>query len=618
MNAALTEVLQAGRDVLRITFVDPVKDGRPRPAGWPTGMVPVGIAVAAVFSVLVLATLLSAPLRQWDTLQLDPATTQALPTVSIPLLLTAVVLSFAMVLTATLHASWWLRLVLWVVSSIAVLQFTLTGLINTQQMMVSGVAAVALVIFIVIRIFRSHTWWEFPVVLGLLSVVLIVPWGLPGFESFGHDPRLIGIEGGLTTLVTVTLPAVMVAGFAPAQIVVTGAQAIADRPVSRGLFWTVFGLALSGSAFSAYRYVTNGGPPSITGVAVSVVELILVGSVVAALLAVAKARRPPAAAAYPEAWNAWVYPVAAGLVGIVVLSAVVAVFSSIRIGPALEGANAVSLAIYYSLIEGDTQAYYWLVISAVSLVAAWRFARRSRLTEAIMLGTFAVMTAVGGMGQLRAVSLSTGASIVEMGWIAVIIALVAGAVHLVRGRFDRGRATGVLTVLMLNLLYPYRDALSDPITTVLAVAPIAMVVFGLLWRVITEAQVTYGSSKRYPQQTRILLFMANTLLATTGVAFVALARSQGTQVDSTPWAAAGDTTLGAPLFVAGLVAALWLMLRPHDQGESVEQLTDEAYDPVEAAAEDATTAWSPPPPPPAPPMEAPQPTGWWPPPPPPP
>lgn len=69
--------------------------------------------------------------------------------------------------------------------------------------------------------------------------------------------------------------------------------------------------------------------------------------------------------------------------------------------------------------------------------------------------------------------------------------------------------------------------------------------------------------------TRVLLFLANALFATTGVAFVALSRGLGTNADPTVWAELGDATLGDPLYVAGLVAGLWLVLQPGSGREGV-------------------------------------------------
>ncbi|PKQ30652.1 MAG: hypothetical protein CVT62_11905 [Actinobacteria bacterium HGW-Actinobacteria-2] len=615
MKAIVTELVQAGRDVLRIALVEPVKEGRPRPAEWPAGMQPVGITVASVFACLMLATLLSTPLRQADVLLVNPLSAQALPSVAVPLLLTAVVLTFAMVLTAAIHTSWWLRTTLLIISAFAMSMFTFSAVVNPTQLVVSGVAATTLLVFIGVRAFAGPTWWEFPVVLGLLTVALIVPWVLPGFVSFGTDMRIAGIEGGFSSLMPLILPAVIVAGFAPAQIVVTGAQAVADRPVSRGLFWTVFTLSVAGLGAATYADFVGDDTPTLTGIALSLANLIVVAAVIAALITIAKARRPPAPAAFPDAWSAWVYPVAASVAFLPILGFIFS-FAAVA-GARVGGVGAAGTAAYFAFTEGDAQMYYRLIIAAVALVISWRFARRSRLTEAIVLGTFAVMAATGALAQMSAFSFLAASRVADMGLIASIIAVAAGMFHLIRRRFDRGRATGVLTVVMLTLLYRYRDALSDPITTALTLAPVAMVVFGLLWRVITEAQITYGSSKRYPQSTRVLLFMANSLLATTGIAFVSLSRGGGTIADSSQWAGAGDTLLGQPLYVAGLVAALWLLLRPHDQGEVVEQLTDEAYDPVEAAADDAAMAFTPPPPPPGQ-GTPPEPTAWWPPPPPPP
>jgi hypothetical protein len=60
----------------------------------------------------------------------------------------------------------------------------------------------------------------------------------------------------------------------------------------------------------------------------------------------------------------------------------------------------------------------------------------------------------------------------------------------------------------------------------------------------------------------VLLFLANTLLAATGVAYLALARAAGTDADPSGWGVLGDTVLGDPLYVTGLVTGLWFVLHP--------------------------------------------------------
>ncbi len=91
---------------------------------------------------------------------------------------------------------------------------------------------------------------------------------------------------------------------------------------------------------------------------------------------------------------------------------------------------------------------------------------------------------------------------------------------------------------------------------------VATAVFVAFWFAAPASTTPYlAGSRRYPRSTRVLLFLANALFATTGVAFVALSRGLGTNADPTVWAELGDATLGDPLYVAGLVAGLWLVLQ---------------------------------------------------------
>jgi len=590
VNSNIREVFEAGRDVLRITFIEPVATGRPKPGQWPFGLRPVGWAAAAIFALLVVATLAAEPLRHNDVLVASTVSGQTLPALTIPILLTAVVLSFSMALTAALHAPWWLRIGLMIIGAMAALSFTVMVVTTPAQQLVAVTGLLGVLVFILIRAFRSYAWWEFPVMMALLTWALLVPWGLPSAASFGVDLRPIALEGGFSSLMVLTLPAIMVAGFAPAQVVVTGAQAIANRPVSRGLFWTVFAIAIIGLAVTTVVLFLGDNAPTAMSLLVSLGRLMLTAGVVALLLRRARASRPPDPAAMPEAWSGWVYPIAAGVTGSVLLSYVaimfVVVLQTAPAGPVVD-----PLLWFFRLFyENDANAAWRALMAIVVFVAAWKFAGRRRLTEAIMLGAFGVTALASTIPAIPSMEVLLKGSVETMGLIAVTVALVATVVHLTRRRFDRGRATGVLTVVFLNLLYPHRDILSDPLTTALTLAPAAMLVFGLAWRVMTEAQVTYESSPRYPQSTRVLLFMANSLLATTGVALVALSRATGTLIDNSMWAGLGDTLLGEPLYVAGLVTGLWLMLRPRGAGEVSEQLTDERYDSEEVAAEEAAEA----------------------------
>ncbi|MCC6497826.1 MAG: hypothetical protein IT193_16360, partial [Propionibacteriaceae bacterium] len=354
---------------------------------------------------------------------------------------------------------------------------------------------------------------------------------------------------------------IMVAGSAPAQIVVTGAQAAADRPVGKALFWTGFGGAVAWLAV-ATAMAAGGRELHWPAIGASAALLVVVVATVAALVRRARVAVPPPPEAYPEVWGRWLYPLAAAAVAVVAVALPVLILRGLF---QLLGQTAVVDAIntgWAAFSDSDPSVLWRVGLGAVTLVLAWRLAPRQRLAEAVALGAFAILVLGDAAGAVPALAFLRDRTTTALGLLAALVALAAAALLAATRRLDRARAVGVMTVLLLAVLYPHRNLIENPAGALLALTPALLLVLGLAWRVFTEAQVTYGSSPRYPRSTRVLLFLANTLLATTGVAYVSLARATGTDVDVSPWGELGDTVLGDPLYVAGLVAGLWLLLRP--------------------------------------------------------
>ncbi len=560
--SAPAEIVAAVRDVLRITFVEPVRHGRPRPREWPRGLPEVGVAVTVLFGLLALAIVFAVPLREGGELTYSPSSSDTVPVLTVPLLLTGVLFSFILAVTAALHASWWLRLSLLVLGAAVVFFFAIRAWYNPLLIGVSVVFYLALVLFTLVRARRAYAWWELVVVAGLLLAATVLPWLAPAGEvTWGVDLRATALDGALVSLQILILPAMLVAGSAPAQIVVTGAQATASRPVGRGLFWTGFGVAVAWLAVVTWLGVGSDDltPSAIVG---ALVALLATTSLVGVLLWRADYRTPPGPARYPEVWGGWLYPLAVAMVvaNVVTLPAIIVRSLATVVGlPEVAAAIDAGLNLF---LDNNPGVLGRGLLGLVVLVLAVRFAGRSRMVEAVALGGFAVLVLLDALGLVPGLRFLHDRSAAAMGLLASVVALAAALVAAARRRFGRDRAVGVLTVVLLAVLYPHRDLISDPLTTVFASTGAVVLVFGLAWRVFTEAEITSGDSRRYPRSTRVLLFLANALLATTGVAFVALSRGLGTDADPTVWAELGDATLGDPLFLAGLVAGLWLVLRP--------------------------------------------------------
>jgi hypothetical protein len=572
VNAVLAELADAVRDIGRITFVEPVREGRPRPSAWPRGLREIGVATTIVFALLGLAILFAVPLRQFGDLTLAPGTNTSVPEVATPLLLGAVLLALILVNTAALHTSWWLRGVLLVLSASTIALLAAPAWSNLPVLAVSLGCYLALVVFTLFRAGRDYAWWEFVVVAVLVLAAAMVPWAGPSpASSWGIDLRPTFLAGAVLTLQPLVVPAVMVAGSAPAQVVVTGAQAIASRPVRLSLFVTGFGLALAWLVVVTWQAVGSDAltPSALAG---ALVALVAVAALVLVWVRRARVPAPPQPRHYPEVWGAWLYPLAVAISVLVVFTLPLILLSGVA---GLAGATDLAAGVnsVIALVNGSNPGLVVRgLLGVVTLVIAWRFSLRSRLVEAVALGSFAVLVLMDLAGLLPALRFLQDRSTEGMGLIASGVAVVAALLALARRRFDRGTAVGVMTVALLAVLYPQRNLIAEPLTAALASSGPVVLVFGLAWRVFTEAQVTYSSSKRYPQSTRVLLFLANTLFATAGVAYVTLTRGLGTDADLTIWGELGDSTLGDPLFLTGLVAGLWLVLRPDRSLERAEPL----------------------------------------------
>jgi len=544
------------------TFVAPVREGRPRPSTWPVGLPAVGAVALVLYALLGLAAIFAVPLRQHGHLVLSQTSDTTLPASVIWLLMCGVVLSFALVHTAALHTSWLLRTVLFLLGAPALFFFTAAATVKAPLASIASFTLYAgLLVFTIVRSRRRFVWWEFLVVTAILAVALLGPNWVAGF---GYSGSIASIDGTFATLGILVLPAMLVAGAAPAQIVVTAAESAARSPLIKPVFWVLAALAVGWLTCTTVMAVRAGSDDlSLQALAAGLVALASLAGAMALWLRRGRVSQPEPPTTYADKWMPWLYPLAAAITALLIIGMVVTITTHLL---ALAGINSVSTAVnnaWDSLFFDNNLVQYWRAgIGLVLLVIAWRISKRDRITEATLLSALAIAFFLDALGLVPPLAFLHERNITMTGLIAVAVALMIGVWLTARHRLDARSAGWLLTVVLLAVVYPFRNALDDPAGTALFFSTELLVLFGLTWRVLSDAEFMRGDSRHLPQATRIVLFMANSLFAATSVAFVALSRAEGMSGDNSAWVNAGDWMLGEPLFTVGLVAAIWLALHP--------------------------------------------------------
>ena len=543
------------------TFVRPVQEGRPVPSTWPAGLPAVGLAALVLYSLLALAAVFAVPLRQHGHLVLSTSSDTTLPDSVIWLLMCGVVLSFALVHTAALHTSWLLRSVLFLLGVAALFFFAGPAMVKVP---LAGFASfllyVGLLVFTIVRSRRQFVWWEFLVVTVILSAALLGPGWVAGL---GNPGSIAAIDGTFNTIGILVLPAMLVAGAAPAQIVVTAAETAGRRPMVNPVFWTLAGLGVGWLVLRTVLALRDRSEDlNLQALAAGLVSLAVLASAMALWLRRGRERQPDSPSDHADQWLPWLYPLAAAITALAIIALPIPIATNLlEAGGFNHAATALNNGWSY-LFDNNLPQYWRAGIGLVLIVIAWRISKRARTTEATLLTALAIAFMLDALGLVPSLAFLHERNITMTGLIAVAAALVIGCWLTARRRLGMENAGWLLVVVLLAVVYPFRNVLDDPAGTALFFSTELLVLFGLTWRVLTDAEFMRGDSRHLPQATRVVLFMANSLFAATSVAFIALSRASGTAADNSAWANAGDWMLGEPMFTAGLVAALWLAVRP--------------------------------------------------------
>lgn len=558
-------------DGVREMFIDPFRSGRPRLDGRPPGLR--AVIVLGIVSCAVCLTIIAfgGPLRAALDLSATPGGTNtlSLPRGLLWLVVALVVIGFSLLQAGALHAPVWLRSIVLVVGVLA-LVFVSTAAMDpdggiSPSMALGMTGGVLLVVLQALRWRAEPRWWEFVVVLGIVTVVFVVAYGGARSDavSFGLDTM-----PGFTSLVffllgQLAIPMSIAAGIGAAEVGVATSTWTTTFAGARLSFLAVGGLALLLGIIRSRDALHTAlvDPDGVGGAWHQPIGAVLVaGLVVLVWCALDRlADRHDAGSSGIEHIVAdaqsVALPVAVGLSVTAIPAVILRLSSQVLFAIDREGSLPVHLDDWADRVSSETTLLVTrIVVGLVCIAVAVHTAVRGRRGQAELLGVIGLLIVVSYATQAGAILevLSGWDRALDLVGMAVIVALVLLRVR--RRTITPGFLGSVLLLLMLTVLLTQRDFVSDPLSVVLGFAGIGFLLFGYVWTFLTGAESANADSPRFPRDSRMMLFTALNLFGVTVLAWAALTRSTSFGTDLGPFATLGDQVIGVPLIVTGFVA----------------------------------------------------------------
>ena len=132
----------------------------------------------------------------------------------------------------------------------------------------------------------------------------------------------------------------------------------------------------------------------------------------------------------------------------------------------------------------------------------------------------------------------------------------------IRREFTRERARMLLTVGAVLVVHDLRFILDDPLSWVVGFSSVAVLLFGLTWRLLTDGEFTHADTKTLPRTTRVLLYLANAGFACTLLLFSTLTRDTTGYFDLEVWEKLGDDVFAPPLLITVVLLGLAKTIAP--------------------------------------------------------
>lgn len=552
------------RTVVDQALLDPIRAGRLRDEQWPYGLRAVVSVAVALFALTGLLALVSGPIRQRSGLTVPNSLSSSVPDSLVWVLVLLLTFCLALFTTAAVHGPWWLT-TLGLVSLALLLGIwsaattTLHG-VTTAVLLALGTWVTVLVLAVVRRR-RALVWWEFPLILLLVGLVL----GLC-LVDYAAGQRLLGfrlapvlIDQTMSFLTFLVLPAAFAAGAAVAEIAVgvtMAATRIGQQRGGRTWPYVIFAAVVVLRLVQEVRRLVTLDPVN-SGLLAFAPAAALVAAFAGLAWAVA-ALTPLAATpvvALPEQLGRIAVPIGAAVIALM-LPVYVLIFGwqvVVSVSPSGAPGGFDPSPLVDRLVDG----FRLLLGGVLVTVALLRFARRGQAGPALVLGGAGVMVmALGGLrlltGYRWAFWLDPDAvvSVVTLGVLLVTVWLLA------RQTLTPDRALGLAAVLILAVVLSVRSVVADPFATLLGYTGVGFVLFGLVWDLLTGSDWANTDGRQLRRPVRVLLAVGYPLLTVTVLASDALIRRPRTFSDLNGFAELGDLVLGTALLGAAAVVVL--------------------------------------------------------------
>lgn len=578
-----TKVWAVIRGLVVQVIVEPVRTGRLRSDGWPPGLRPViavGIGIYALGGVVSLG---GRWLRQW----LPPGDSAfgISPSLFEVTLLLAVVLA-SLVITASLHGPWALRVVGLLVPT--VLWLTLASMADqvTDLLWPAGSLAV-LIIFAGWRWRRDVAWWEFAVVLGIVGLgtlctrwMIISPAIERGYFDYGIQVVLV-----IMSVAVFAIPFTITAGAAVSEVALgtaTWLVELVSRQISvRALHTLVIIGVVVAWLVLAWRWSTS-ILPGLAHAMMVVISAVAVLFSLAGWLAVdslidrrdrLRGQAPGETRVHqlPEQFRPLGFWLAIVLAGPFMLNWIWSRGESglrpilTALGLSYRPGN-LQTRLGLDDVLGDVFGSGFVVATVLSgVIAAVAIRRRTRGTAELAV-VITVLCAVRAAGELGLPY--TEITLDDLALVAVAVTTIVYLHGLLSRRLTPTRIEAIAGSLLLSIAVTGRDVFADPLAWILGSSGGALVVIGLVWSFLTGAEDANGDSPRFPRPSRALAIVAYLALAMLIAAFDGVAVTFA--IDLERFVLIGADVFGTALIITGLWALLSVgrseeVVEPSDQ-----------------------------------------------------